>query len=91
MEPLEVLISFITDPAYRAIGGAPQVVKVFQHLNTQSYAIKWPDRDGAPHFFGRPLLQYEQLDVPIIDPWDEFKIDYGRARPAEALTVLPDA
>ena len=90
MEPLEVLMEFIADPMYRSIGGAPQVVKVYQHMNTQAFAVKWPDPGGAPHFFGRPLLPYERLDVPTIDPWNGFQVDYGQARSGEGLTVLPD-
>jgi hypothetical protein len=89
MEPLEILMSFIADPRWRSIGGAPQVVKVYQHMNTQSFAVKWPDRNGGPHFFGRPLLPYERLDVPTIDPWNDFKIEYGYERPGEGLTTLP--
>jgi hypothetical protein len=89
MEPLEVLISMIRDDCLRSIGGAPQVVKVYKHLNTQSFAIRWPDATGVPHYFGRPLLSFENVDVPVLDPWNGYKIEYGH--PSRAIGDAQDA
>ena len=83
MEPLEILISMIQDNGLRSIGGAPQVVKVYKHLNVQSFAIRWPDASGSPHYFGRPLLAFENVDVPVLDPWNGYRIDYGH--PSRAI------
>jgi hypothetical protein len=44
-------------------------VKVYEHLNTQSFAVKWAafGREGT-FLQGRPLLSYENVDVWIMDP-----------------------
>jgi hypothetical protein len=43
-------------------------VKVYEHRNTQSFAVKWVafGREGA-FLHGRPLLSYENVDVWIMD------------------------
>jgi hypothetical protein len=69
-EPFEVVCEMLKDPARaHSIGGAPQLVKVYEHLNTQSFAVKWgaPGEEGA-FLQGRPLLSYENVNVWIMDP-----------------------
>lgn len=69
MEPFEVLTNIIESGRYRDIGGAPQVVKVYRHLNTQVFGALWPpEGDQTPTFAGRPLLSYEKVALPLIDP-----------------------
>jgi hypothetical protein len=68
LEPFEVVCQMLKDPKRaRSIGGAPQLVKVYEHLNTQSFAVKWGD-SGEQFLQGRPLLGYENVDVWIMDP-----------------------
>jgi len=70
MEPFEVVRDMLRDPSRsHSIGGAPQVVKVFQYLRSAPFAVYWPDRkSGRPHLHGRPVLGYEALDKQVIDP-----------------------
>ena len=69
-EPLEVLGKIIQDPSYPSIGGAPQVGKVYQYLQSQLFQVKWPISESAEanHIAGRPLLPTEKCFWPIFDP-----------------------
>lgn len=69
MEPFEVLRDFCRDPKRPHIGGAPQILKVYKHLNSMPYAVYWPDK--ASHgrsLLGRPLLDYEMATYLLLDP-----------------------
>lgn len=69
MEPLEVLIEMIRDQTSIAIGGPPQVAKVYRHMNSMPYNIYWPTREqGRITFYGRPLLPYERNSYLVLDP-----------------------
>ena len=69
MEPLEILIGMIRDKSSEAIGGPPQVVKAYRHMNTMPYNVYWPSRDsGKLTIFGRPLLSYEKNIHFALDP-----------------------
>ena len=69
-EPFEVVRDMLRDPGRaHTIGGAPQMLKVYQHMNTAPFAVYWPRRDGGtPHIAGRPLLGYERIDRWYFDP-----------------------
>lgn len=69
MEPFEVLRDVIRDNAHPSIGGPPQVIKIYRHLNTVPIAVRWPyAEDGQLSFLGRPLLPYERTLYPVLDP-----------------------
>jgi hypothetical protein len=68
MEPFEVLRDMIRSGDYPSVGGAPQVAKVYKYMQTQFFAVRWPDGNGIPHALGRPALSYESFEAPIIDP-----------------------
>jgi hypothetical protein len=68
MEPFEVLVEMLRSGNHETIGGPPQLAKVYRHMNTQFFGVSWPDRRGSTTFIGRELLDYEQLDVPVLDP-----------------------
>ena len=69
MEPFEVLVEAIRTPDKSSIGGAPQVYKVYQHLNTLPCTVYWPDRAaGRIAFGGRTLLSYEKNSYLALDP-----------------------
>jgi hypothetical protein len=70
MEPFEVLRDVIRSEVDPTIGGAPQVAKVYRYMRTQHFAVEWPLSGGRPHALGRPALDYEQFDLPVIDPDD---------------------
>jgi hypothetical protein len=70
MEPFEVVRDMLRDPLRSStIGGAPQVVKVFQYLRSAPFAVYWPNKQsGIPYLQGRPVRGYEALDKQAIDP-----------------------
>lgn len=85
MEPFEIVRDMLRNSGLRdppdseTIGGAPQVLKVFQYRSVSSFAVFWPDRQGRPHLHGRPCLGYEHIDKQIIDP-DTLEEVYVHAR-----------
>jgi hypothetical protein len=69
MEPFEVLVRFIRDSRYRSIGGPPQLLKVYRHMNTRGFNVIWPDgKSGRITYLGRTLLDYERNRRLTIDP-----------------------
>jgi hypothetical protein len=69
MEPFEVLRDMIRSHEFPLIGGAPQILKIYEFLNIQPYAVTWPQRDaGTVTLLGRPLLPYERTTSLILDP-----------------------
>jgi hypothetical protein len=52
-----------------SIGGAPQIMKVYQHMNCRPLGVYWPDKETNQIFIGgRKLLGFEKPDVWILDP-----------------------
>jgi hypothetical protein len=70
MEPFEVIRDMLRDPNHsETIGGAPQVVKVYQYMRTAPLGVYWPSKaDGAVHLLGRACLPYERVDRWVLDP-----------------------
>jgi len=69
MEPFEVLRDMLRTDDYPLIGGAPQILKVYKHLNTRPYAVFWPDKkSNEVSLLGRPLLDYETIEYLVLDP-----------------------
>lgn len=69
MEPFEVLRDKIREKSNEAIGGPPQLLKIYKHMNTMPYGIFWPDGDSKQvTYLGRPILDYEMVPFPILDP-----------------------
>jgi len=69
MEPFEILVSMIRDPAYATIGGAPQIVKIYRHSNHMPYSVFWPNRaSNVLTLWGRTLLPYERQRYLGLDP-----------------------
>lgn len=70
LEPFEVVRDMLRDPRHSdTIGGAPQLVKVCQYMQTSPFAVYWPDRKtGKVHLQGRPCLEYERIDRWVLDP-----------------------
>jgi hypothetical protein len=69
LQPLALIARTCIQQTYPDVGGAPQVAKVYQHMNTQQFAVSWPTSSGGllrPHLAGRPLLGYEVAYVPNI-------------------------
>jgi hypothetical protein len=78
-EPFEVIRDMLRDAdanpsAYRTgnIGGAPQVLKVYEHLSSRYLAVEWRSpsskRPSGVYICGRRLLGYETPTLWILDP-----------------------
>jgi len=69
-EPFEVLRDCLREAQNNdSIGGAPQIVKVYQHLNCRATGVYWPDVESQQvNLLGRPLFDYENIDAWILDP-----------------------
>lgn len=75
MEPFEVLRDMIRDGTYPMIGGPPQMLKIYRHMNVRPYAIFWPNRESMRiSLLGRPLLKYEVIEHLVLDP-DTLKLE----------------
>jgi hypothetical protein len=69
MEPFEVLRDIIRSEKFPSVGGSPQVVKLYEHMNTVPFGVYWPDRaSGQISVLGRPLMDYERVGYSVIDP-----------------------
>lgn len=69
MEPFEVLRDMLRDDQHPCIGGAPQLVKIYRHMNCLPFGIYWPNRaSGKVSLLGRPLLDYETSTYKVLDP-----------------------
>ena len=74
MEPFEALVRLLkkADPS-DTIGGAPQMVKVYEHMNTKPIGVYWPQKDISAVYknrtlLGRQLFEKEKCDFSFIDP-----------------------
>jgi hypothetical protein len=66
LEPLRVLASFLDAAKPEdSIGGAPQLVRISEHMTTRPFCVKWRGEDTL---LGRPLFDYENVDYWAIDP-----------------------
>ena len=68
-EPFDILRDIIRESADHSIGGAPQLVKIYQHMNHMAYAVPWPTGGSSRlTLLGRPLLNYERTQRLSFDP-----------------------
>ncbi|MEH2484685.1 hypothetical protein [Bradyrhizobium sp. AZCC 2230] len=66
-QPLQALSLLLkSQDRNSAVGGSPQVVKVYRHRNYLPYAIRATAADDKVTLFGRPLLSYERTFYPVI-------------------------
>ena len=70
MEPFEVIRDMLYESKpEHTIGGPPQLVKIYQHMNARPIAVFWPNKESRKvSLLGRPLLDYENTDFWILDP-----------------------
>jgi hypothetical protein len=80
MEPLEILRDMLREGRHSSIGGPPQIAKVYKHMNTSPFGIRWNNRVTV---LGRTLMPYEKPFCPVLDP-DTLAV-------AEADADLPQA
>jgi hypothetical protein len=69
LQPFEVVRDMLRDPLHpESIGGAPQIVKVYQYMHSAALAVYWPRRKDGVYLQGRPCLGYERIDNWVLDP-----------------------
>lgn len=73
MEPFQALCNLLTNAQKTdTIGGAPQIIKVYQFMNARPLGVYWPckeDGDFANRtLLGRELFDYEDTDFWFLDP-----------------------
>ncbi|ATY03900.1 hypothetical protein AM334_02640 [Klebsiella aerogenes] len=54
-----------------SIGGAPQVLKIYEHLSSQKFGVLWMNRmDSEPCIYlsGRKLTNYGPRDMWVLNP-----------------------
>ncbi|MBR8184603.1 hypothetical protein [Burkholderia ambifaria] len=100
MTPAVAFFEVLSSGKFRDIGGAPQVTKVYEHMNLQHFGVYWPpnvpNEEQAIFLRGRRLKSYEVLDHPwVYDPtltkfwWHDFSPDQRRdAAAAKAAALL---
>lgn len=62
-EPLEVVMDLISDPTVRTVGGVPQILRIYQYGETESFV--WRADDGTNYFGGRAVNDEERFDRRI--------------------------
>ena len=72
-EPLQVLSEMLiegqTDNKFSDIGGSPQLIKIYKHLNRVPIAIDWKEKeDSRVTLLGRPVTERSLLN-PILNPF----------------------
>lgn len=74
MEPFEALVRLLRKATSAdTIGGSPQMVKVYPHMNAKPIGVYWPNKDISDinknrTLLGRQLFQNEKCDFSFIDP-----------------------
>lgn len=76
MEPYDALCALLKEESSNnssTVGGAPQMVKVYQYMKSGTIGVYWPKRDpNNPYrnrtLLGRKLLEYEETDYWF---WDQ--------------------
>jgi len=93
-EPFQVVRDMLRDGSHsETIGGAPQVVKVYQYMRADPLAVFWPQKKGGYITLkGRKCLGYERLGRWILDP-DTLKTEPWIVPDdiVEDINTLPDS
>lgn len=70
MEPAKAFFEIMTSNRFREIGGAPQVAKIYQHMNQKHFGVYWPPNapndEQSIYLRGRRLKSYDVLDHPWV-------------------------
>lgn len=91
LEPFEVVRDMLRDPNHaETIGGAPQIVKVYQYMRTAALGVYWPNKAaGKVHLQGRACLGYERVDRWVLDP--DTLVSEAQPLPKEASQLTSEA
>lgn len=99
MVPAAAFFEILSSGEFRDIGGAPQVTKVYEHMNIRHFGVYWPpnlpNEEQGIFLRGRRLKSYEVLDHPwVYDPaltklwWHDFSPDQLRDATVAKSTAL---
>lgn len=102
MAPAEAFFGVLSTNRFRDIGGAPQVAKVYEHMNQRHFGVYWPPNvpSEEQHIYlrGRRLKPYEVLDHPwVYEPsttslfWHDFSPDQRRAVTANRASLTNES
>ena len=82
MEPFEVIRDMLKEQweaqqkrseKYRTIGGAPQMIKVYQYMNSRPVGMYWPEKSNDNFknrtLLGRRLFDFEDTEYWFMDPY----------------------
>jgi hypothetical protein len=73
------------------IGGAPQILKVYQYMSTAPLGVYWPDKaSGRIVLQGRATLGYERIDRFVLDP-DTLRSERQLTSEPDAVSNIADA
>jgi len=71
-EPFEIVRDILREESgdhNSSVGGPPQVMKVYQHMNAKHIGVFWPNKaEGKITIAGRTILTYERPDCWVLDP-----------------------
>jgi hypothetical protein len=70
IEPLEIIRDLLREGDRPTIGGPAQLLKIYRHMHTEPFVVKWRQSVDDPAIrtlLGRTLLEYEDLDAPVVD------------------------
>lgn len=75
-EPFEVIRDMLREARkddylyrYGSIGGAPQILKVYEHLSSQYIGVRWKEDSALETYVcGRRLLPYETSSAWLLEP-----------------------
>ena len=83
-EPFIVLRDMIREGQYASIGGPPQLVKLYRHMNTARFGVFWPNfANGRPTLLGRAMFEHEKPPIGFMDP-DDFSVHHLEATSSES-------
>lgn len=73
MEPFETMKSMLQESdGSSTIGGAPQMVKIYQHMNCRPIGIYWPEKTSNAFenrtLIGRKMFTFEDTEFWFMDP-----------------------
>ncbi|WP_299178862.1 hypothetical protein [uncultured Neptuniibacter sp.] len=78
MVPSEAFFEVLLSRHFREIGGAPQLTKLYQHMNQKHFGVYWPPElrieEQKIYLRGRELGDFEVLDHPWVFAPSEGKL-----------------
>ena len=79
-EPFKILRDMLRNADQKSsIGGAPQLIRIAEHMNTRTLGVTWKDEsESYTTLLGRRIFDYENTDNITLNP-DTFKFSKPRS------------